>query len=126
MLEEDKPIEYVSYGGLARRPMIWGVPYMAGLMTFTFFMILSMLLALRFEGIGWLVGLLALPVLMFIKVICVNDERAIEILLLELKWSIIKRMAGESYAGNTLTIYPASFGRKKRYVKRYFETTIFK
>jgi type IV secretion system protein VirB3 len=116
--------EYMSYNGLARRPMFWGVPYMKGLFVVCFFVLIGLGLSMTISPAGWFFALLALPVLIFFKVICVNDDRGIEIFMLENKWRIIKAFGGNApfYEG-LLTIGPITYGRRANYVKRYFTQT---
>lgn len=125
MTEEQRPIEYVSYNGMARRPMIWGIPYMTGLAIMCVSLLGGLLLGTFIGGVGWLFALMGLPLVIFVKSLCENDDRAIDILILEVKWLLIKRFSGNSkFNGGTLTIAPTSYGRKLKNVKRYFEKTI--
>lgn len=126
MLEEEQPpIEYVSYNGLGRKPMIWGIPYMVGLAILSVSLMGGLVLGTFVGNAGWLFSLIGIPLALFIKIICTNDDKAVDILLLETKWTIIKFIFGNSkYHGGTLTIAPISYGRKLKHVKRYFEKTI--
>ena len=125
MHDEQPPEEYVSYNGLGRRPMIWGIPYMAGMAIMCVSLLGGLFLGTFIGGLGWLFVLLGVPLALFVKGVCQNDDRAIDILLIELKWMAIKKFSGNSaYYGGTLTIAPTTYGRKKKDVKRYFETTV--
>jgi type IV secretion system protein VirB3 len=125
MTNEQPPIEYISYNGLGRSPMIWGVPYMAGLAIVCGSLMGGMLLGTSVHGSGWLFSLIAVPLILFVKVICTNDDRAIRILLLEVKWRLIRTATGNSkYHGGTMLIAPTNYGRKLKNVKRYFEKTV--
>lgn len=76
-------------------------------------------------GIGWLFVLIGVPIALFVKMLCTTDDKAIQILLLEAKWSLIKAISGNAkYHGGTMAIAPTSYGRKSKHVKRYFEKTI--
>lgn len=123
--QEQPPVEYISYNGLGRSPMIWGIPYMAGLAIVSGSLLVGMLLGTHVGDFGWLFTLIAIPLLIFIKILCTNDDKAINVLMLELKWTLIKKLSGNSAIhGGTLAIAPTSYGRKQKHVKRYFETTI--
>lgn len=123
MEEEQPPVEYISYNGLGRSPMFWGIPYMAGLALMSFSVLGGLMLGTFVGGLGWLftpgVGI---PLALFAKMICATDDKAIELLLLEVKWTLIKLFSGNAkYHGGTLTIAPTTYGRKLRDIKRYFE-----
>ncbi len=124
-LEEREPVEYISYNGMGRSPMIWGIPYMAGLAVVCVSLIGGMALGTFVTPSGWLFSLLGVPVLIFFKVICENDDKAIVILGLEAKWRIVSMMGGNSkWYGGTTTFAPTTYGRKLKNVKRYFEKTV--
>lgn len=125
MTEEQPPVQYISYNGLARRPMIWGIPYMAGLAIMCVSLLGGMMMGTFVHKIGWLFVLIGIPIALFCKSLCETDDRAIDILLIEIKWVLIKLISGNAkYYGGTLTIAPTTYGRKQKNVKRYFETTI--
>lgn len=124
MDEEEKTL-YLSYNGLGRNPCIWGIPYMTGLAVFCVFLLGGMVLGVFVAPSGWLFSILGVPILMFVKIICTNDDRAVEILLLEAKWAVIRIVSGNTkYFGGTMTITPITYGRKLKYVKRYFKKAI--
>ena len=124
-IQEVPKTEYVSYNGLGRSPVIWGIPYMVMLFVGSFGLLFGMLCGLKFGPLGWLFGLIVVPILIFIKMISATDDKAIDILMIELKWAIRKFFRGNSeYYGGTLTITPTTYGRKIKNVKRYFEKTI--
>lgn len=127
MSDEQPPKEYVSYNGLARRPMLWGIPYMAGLAIMCISLLGGLFLGTFVGGAGWLFVLCGIPIALFVKSLCQNDDRAIDILLLEIKWILIKKFSGNAkFYGGTLTIAPTTYGRKPKHVKRYFEKTILR
>jgi len=125
MLEEQPPVEYISYNGLGRSPMIWGIPYMAGLAIMCVSLLGGMLLGTFVGGVGWLFALIGIPIALFVKIQCTNDDKAMNILMLELKWSIIKWSSGNAeFHGGTMLIAPMTYGRKVKNVKRYFTKTV--
>jgi type IV secretion system protein VirB3 len=126
MTDEQQPIEYISYNGLGRSPMIWGIPYMVGLAIMCVSLLGGLLLGTFVGGLGWLftpgVGI---PLALFVKMLCTNDDKAIRILMLEVKWTLIKLISGNAkYHGGTMAIAPTSYSRKLKNVKRYFEKTV--
>ena len=124
-IDEKPPTKYISYNGLGRSPVIWGIPYMFILSIGSWALLGGMRCGLSFGPAGWLFAALAIPVLIFIKVISATDDKAVNILLLEIKWVLIKFFKGNAaHFGGTLTIAPTTYGRKFKYVKKYFEKSI--
>lgn len=123
--EDEQPAEsYISYNGLGRNPSVWGVPYMTGLLLMGVTLLGGMLLSNVIGLGGWLFALLGIPLVLFVKSICANDDKAVGILILELKWVLIKAVSGNAkFNGGTLTFAPITYGRKLKNVKRYFEKT---
>ncbi len=58
MTDEQSPEEYISYNGLGRSPMIWGIPYMAGLAIMCLSLLGGLLLGTFVASWGWLFLLL--------------------------------------------------------------------
>lgn len=122
--QPDKPQEYMSFNGLGRKAMIpvLGIPYMAALALSCIFMLGGVVLGFIFGPAGMLFALVALPVGFFIRLLCETDDRAIEILLLEVKWAVLKLIGGTArFVGGTLAVGPMKYGRRLRDVKEYFE-----
>lgn len=120
--DEVKPEEYISYNGLGRSPVIWGIPYMFILFVGSGALLFGMLCGLMFGPLGWLVALVALPVLIFVKIISATDDKAVDILIIEMKWMLLKTFSGTAkFFGGLLTLAPTTYGRRRRNVKRYFE-----
>ena len=125
MTDEQPPEEYISYNGLGRSPMIWGIPYMVGLAIMCLSLLGGLLLGTFVGGLGWLFALIGVPIALFVKMLCTNDDKAIQILMLEVKWSILKALSGNAtYHGGTRAIAPTPYGRKLTNVKRYFKKTV--
>lgn len=110
---------YLSYGGMARSPMVWGIPFMAMLMIGSSSLMLG-LIAGSFLGLsGWMLSLIGVPVLLFIKQISSTDDKAAHILMIEAKWILLKTLFGNSkYHGGAMKIAATNYGRKVRDVKR--------
>lgn len=125
MTDEQPPEEYISYNGLGRSPMIWGIPYMVGLAIMCLSLLGGLLLGTFVGGLGWLFALIGVPIALSVKMLCANDDKAIQILMLEVKWSILKALSGNAkYHGGTMAIAPTTYGRKLKNVKRYFKKTV--
>jgi type IV secretion system protein VirB3 len=124
----EKPYEqptYMSYNGLGRSPAIWGVPYMFGMFIICASLLPALFLGTFVHGSGWAFALIAIPLLIFAKSLCETDDRAINILMKEIKWAILKMMGGNSRLYNGMfTIAPMSYGRKLFNVKRGITTPV--
>ena len=105
--------------------MIWGIPYMVGLASMCLSLLGGLLLGTFVGGLGWLFALIGVPIALFVKMLCANDDKAIQILMLEVKWSILKALSGNAkYHGGTMASAPTTYGRKLKNVKRYFKKTV--
>jgi type IV secretion system protein VirB3 len=126
MQEDDYiPTEYISYGALGRSPMFWGIPYMVFLGVGSGSLLLGLVAGNLFGTTGWLLTLISIPILLFVKVISVTDDKAINILLLETKWMIIKKITGNSKLyGGTMGIAPTTYTRKQKDVISFIEKTV--
>ncbi len=118
---------YPSYNGLSRNPAPWGIPYMTGLFLMSFTLLTTVALLIYTDGTLFLIPLvIGITLLLFVKNICENDNRAVEVFLLELKWTFIKIFYGNSKRhGGTLTISPITYGRVTyKNAKRYFKKSV--
>lgn len=103
--------EFSSYNGLDRTALFMGIPLLPaiGLLTMSVFV---MFIGLIFFGIvGFLFILLLTPITFFLRSITYNDDKALEMLALELRYRS-KRKAFEEF-GNTLTYMPDRYLRYK-------------
>jgi type IV secretion system protein VirB3 len=122
---EKEPVQYMSMNGFGRTPMLWGVPYMAGLGIVCASLLPAMVLGTYVHASGWLFVLIALPLLLFAKEMCRLDDKALQVLAKEVKWSLIRLMGGNtSYYDGMFTISPISYGRKQTNVERGIEASI--
>jgi len=123
--EQEEVTEYLSYPALGRSPKVFGVPYMAGLWICCGALFVGWAGGTFINSFFWLFVPACIPVLLYVRSISETDDQAVRILLLEIKWALMKKMTGTSkYYGGTFTICPVSYGRKQRHVKRYFETFV--
>ncbi|MDD2892531.1 MAG: VirB3 family type IV secretion system protein [Halothiobacillaceae bacterium] len=113
---------YITYNGMARTSMPMGVPYMALMSLLSVGAMSSMLAGNIFGPVGWLVGLLVVPILFFIKTISATDDKAMRLLWLEVVWAARKLFFGNSsFYGGAMAIAPISYKRKYKDVKRAFK-----
>lgn len=123
MQDENKQL-YASYNGMSRNPTIWGVPYMAGLFLLCITILPTTGLMIFTKGTLFVYPLVfGVAMFFFVKDICENDNRAIEVFLLELKWYFLKLFKGNTKRnGGTLTIAPITYGRVSlKNAKHYFK-----
>lgn len=116
----EKP-QYASYNGLGREAMIGstGIPLMLGLGIGCVFLLAWIILQAVIGPIAILVTLLAIPIFLFIRVTCGNDDKALRILLLELRCYLRRNNA--VLFGNTLTLFPVKFGRQNERYSRFIK-----
>lgn len=111
-MEEYQYREFSSYNGLDRTALFFGIPLLAavGLLVMGVFV---MFLGMYFFSIaGFLFGLIVLPLAFFVRVITHNDDKALEMIALEMKYRS-KRHLYKEY-GNTLTFMPERFCRYEK------------
>lgn len=115
---------YLSYSGMARSPMVWGIPFMAMLSVGSGSIFIAVFAGNLIGLAGWLLGLIGVPILLFIKQISTTDDKAVFILMLEAKWMLLKAFTGnKKYHGGAMKIAAVSYGRKVSDVKRVIKAT---
>jgi type IV secretion system protein VirB3 len=72
---------------------------------------------------GALFGAIFVPVFIFMRQTCETDDQAIRIAALEAKCWFARKNA--NLFGNTLTLSPIQFGRRKHVYKRHFDESAF-
>lgn len=98
--------------------MFAGIP-MGWAMILLVLSIFTMLIGMIFyKFIGILFALVWLPVALFLRIISQTDDRALTILLLELRFRM-KRKAYKEF-GNTLTFVPENYLRYKKTIEQNF------
>ncbi|MDR2207479.1 MAG: VirB3 family type IV secretion system protein [Azoarcus sp.] len=124
-IDDQEPIEYLSYNGLGRAPMVWGVPFMAGLGIVCACLLPSMMLGVFVSPYGWFFAVSAVPLLIFARIQCETDDRALTKIAKEVKWALIKWMSGNAgIFGGTFTIAPTSYTRKLRNVESAIKAAV--
>lgn len=111
---------FPTYGALARSAMIFGVPIVP-----LFFMILLfaflLLMSLPLIGIkAFLFPLLAVPIIMFMKQICKNDDKALEMIGNEIYCFTLRR--DTKFFNKTATVLGATYKEDKDAYHRFFKT----
>jgi type IV secretion system protein VirB3 len=123
--DDQQPNAYMSYNGLGRTPMLWGIPYMAGLTIMCLSLLPAMFLGIFISGAGWLFALIGVPLVIFAKSMCSTDDKALLILSKEIKWALLKSMGGNARLyGGAFMIAPTSYTRKTSDVTRGIEASI--
>lgn len=110
--------KYSAYNGLARVPMVWGVPLMALLAVAAPIVMLTLALAFMFGPGGLLTILLLAPIIGFLKKICETDDQALRILWLELQCRV-QFLLGAKF-GKTFTLAPVKLGRRLSVYRQQF------
>lgn len=115
----DTKTEYPSYNGLSRVAMFHGIPLMAVVVVAAVSMVVGVV-STMFLGIGgFLFFLVGVPILIYIKQVCETDDQALRIAWLEFRCWLARVFS--TRIGNTYTLSPMQYGRRKHVYKRYFE-----
>ncbi|MBF0805003.1 MULTISPECIES: VirB3 family type IV secretion system protein [unclassified Neisseria] len=109
--------EYNTYEGLSRQATVWGIP-MIPVITIVGIFVLIALFTMQFLDLkAFAILLMAVPFLVFLKLMTQRDDQAVNIIALELYWHIQRRNA--DLFGNTLTLMPTKFGRERHDYERF-------
>lgn len=99
--------------------MLKGIPLMAVVVVAAVSMVVGVA-STMFLGIGgfpfFLVGV---PILIYIKQVCETDDQALRIAWLEFRCWVTRIFS--TRIGQTYTLSPMQFGRRKHVYKRYFK-----
>ena len=104
--------EFSSYKALDRTALFMGVPLLAAVFLLTVSVAIMFIGLLMFGIIGFLFALLLTPVAFFLRTITYNDDKALNMMLLELHYRG-KRIAYKEF-GNTLTYQPERYLRYEK------------
>lgn len=114
--------QFSSYSGLDRPAMLFGIPMpiVIGLLLLS---IVIYFLGTHFFGVfGFLFIFVLFPIALFIRQICSKDNRAINILFIEFKYTSKRRFYKEF--GNTLTFLPNRYLKNEKVIKQTFRDNI--
>lgn len=101
--------EFSSYKALDRTALFMGVPLLPAVLLLTLSVGIMFIGMYLFGIIGFLFALLLAPLAFFMRTITYNDDKALDIMLLEMRFRA-KRTAYEEF-GNTLTFQPDRYLR---------------
>lgn len=113
--------EFPSYNGLDRPAMFFGVPFIPALIAFLVLLLIAVV-AQKFFGImGFAFLALGVPVFLFLRYISETDDRAMNILMLEMFYRTKRKFYQEF--GNTLTYLPMKYLRNGKYIQQVLKQT---
>ena len=117
----DQKKKYPSYNALGRVAMVRGVPLVAVIVIAFVSLIVAMLGAVFYGPGGMLFGAVGLPLYLYCKKLCENDDHALRITFLEL-WCWFRRLLSNARLfGGTFTLSPTKYGRNHHVYQRYFK-----
>ncbi|CAB3772055.1 VirB3 family type IV secretion system protein [Paraburkholderia humisilvae] len=115
---EDERTLYPSYAGLNRIAMIAGVPMFPALVVGCVSLIASMTGGFVLGPGGLLIGAAGVPIFVFFRHVCANDDQALRLVWLEFRCRLERRRV--SMFGKTYTLAPMRYGRDAGVYKRLF------
>jgi type IV secretion system protein VirB3 len=123
MSEERETIhtEQYTFNALGRSAMIAGVPLIALALTGFITVMATMVLMPFLGGKALLLLAMIIPVFMFLRTICANDDQAVRIIKLETMWFFRKR--NSKNFGGTNTILANKFGRVQSDYQRFMDAS---
>lgn len=108
--------KFSSYNGLDRVVMVFGVPLIPAVIVIMV-LLFGSLLAQKILGlVGFAFVALGLPIFLFLKNISETDDRAMNILALEMMFRFKRRYYQEF--GNTLTYAPMKYLRNGKHIQQ--------
>ena len=107
---------YPSYNGLDRVVMIFGVPLIPATLMFVVLLFVALFAQKLLGLIGVAFLALGLPIFLFLKQISETDDRAMEMLMLEMMFRFKRKYYQEF--GNTLTYLPNKYLRNGKYIQQ--------
>ncbi|OOR87123.1 hypothetical protein B0181_11145 [Moraxella caviae] len=110
--------EFSSYNGLDRTALFMGIPLLACVALLVLGVFIMFVGMYFFSVIGFLFALVVVPIGFFLRTITMNDDKALQILAIEMKLRA-KRVAYD-LMGNTLTFVPERYLRRKEVYEQSF------
>lgn len=110
--------EFSSYNGLDRTALFMGIPLLACVALLVLGVFIMFVGMYFFSVIGFLFALVVVPIGFFLRTITMNDDKALQILAIEMKLRT-KRVAYD-LMGNTLTFVPERYLRRKEVYEQSF------
>lgn len=116
---DDQLRSFSSYTGLDRVVLIWGVPLVPFMLLGTLSVFIGFAGQFFFGLVGILFTFIMLPIFFFVRSITEQDDQALRILALEIKF-IFKRAFFKEF-GNTLTFLPTRYLKDVKRIQQDFE-----
>lgn len=110
---------FSSYNGLDRVVMVFGVPLVPAVIVLMILMFGSLIAQKILGLIGFAFVALGLPIFLFLRSISETDDRAMNILALEMLFRLKRKYYQEF--GNTLTYVPMKYLRNGEYIQQVFK-----
>lgn len=107
---------FSSYNGLDRVVMVLDVPLVPAVIVLMILMFGSLLAQKILGLIGFAFVALGLPIFLFLRNISETDDRAMNILALEMMFRLKRKYYQEN--GNTLTYVPMKYLRNGKYIQQ--------
>lgn len=110
--------EYSSYNGLDRTVLFFGIPLLWAMLLLVLSVITMFIGMFFFKIVGILFVAVWLPIGIFLRMISQTDDKALDILKLEMKYRMKRK--GYDELGQTLSFFPERYLRYKKTIEPYF------
>lgn len=122
-MDDEKTNKYTTFNGLGRPALAWGVPVMV-LISFIFAVIFTLFLGFI---IGWgvfsfIIPFILLSILFFLKIKCETNDKAIDIMKLDLMGLFLMIKSGGGIISLTANQYSKKEKEKnvKEFIKKHY------
>ena len=103
--------EFSSYSALDREAMIGGVPLLPFIATVGVGVLFTMIAQMKFGIVGFAFILFTIPLILFLRVLVANDDKALRLLAIEIYFKSKRRCFKEF--NETLTFMPTRYLRNE-------------
>lgn len=115
-MSDNEKREFSSYSALDREAMIRGVPLLPFIATIAFGVMATLAAQIKFGIVGFAFILFIVPIVLFLRLLVMNDDKAIRILAIETLFKSKRR--GFSNFNDTLTFMPSRFLRNESSIEQ--------
>lgn len=115
-MSDNEKREFSSYSALDREAMIGGVPLLPFIATIAFGVMATLAAQIKFGIVGFAFILFIVPIVLFLRLLVMNDDKAIRILAIETLFKSKRR--GFSNFNDTLTFMPSRFLRNESSIEQ--------
>lgn len=115
-MSDNEKREFSSYSALDREAMICGVPLLPFIATIAFGVMATLAAQIKFGIVGFAFILFIVPIVLFLRLLVMNDDKAIRILAIETLFKSKRR--GFSNFNDTLTFMPSRFLRNESSIEQ--------